>query len=334
MADRRGVLAGLAVTLVLVSAVATTYVALTHGFATDIEIPLRAAERWLAGGVVYDPAAFDRRGADLPFLYPPFTLPIVAPLVGLPRPLVHAAAVVACLLCALVCCRRLGLPRWAWAPALLWPPFSEGIISANVQVPLFAAYCLAFVPTREPTRTDGLLVTLVGALKVSQFQPWLATLRRRPAAALAGAVAVLCFGLLTLPLVGLDSWLAWLGQAGRAGDPAWAYAGEPLSLVVGRPVALTITLLTAVAALVVPWRMAAAMIGLLVVVGAPSLHMYGFLFVLPALLAVRRDVGLLAAALIASYQYPLIWAGVALAAGSLLLAERRELVPQEVRATS
>ena len=327
-------LAGLAVAVVLISAVATTYVALTHGFATDIEIPLRAAERWLAGGVVYDPAAFDRRGADLPFLYPPFALPVVAPLLWLPRAVVHTAAVIGCLLCALVCCRRLGLPRWAWAPALLWPPFSEGIISANVQVPLFAAYCLALVPPREPGRTDGLLVALVGALKVSQFQPWLATLRRRPASALAGAIAVLGFGLLTLPLVGVESWVAWLGQAGRAGDPAWAYAGEPLSLVLGRPVALTITVLTALAAIVVPWRMAAAAIGLLVVIGAPSLHMYGFLFVLPALLAVRRDVGLLAAALIATYQYPLIWAGVALAGAGLVVVERRGVAPQEVRATS
>jgi hypothetical protein len=334
MPDRRVVLVVLATLLVAVSVVATTYVALTHGFATDIEIPLRASERWLAGDIVYDPEAFDRSGADLPFLYPPLALPVVAPLLWLPRLVVHAAAVAACVACALFCCRRLGLPRWTWLPALLWPPLSEGIISANVQVPLFAAYCVAFVPARGPSRIDGLLVTLVGAFKVSQFQPWLATLRRRPVAALAGAAVMIAFGLLTLPVVGLEAWASWLGQAGRAGDPAWAYAGEPLSLVVGRPLGLTITVLTAVAALVVPWRLAAAAIGLLVVVGAPSLHMYGFLFVLPSLLVVRRDVGLLAATLIASYQYPLIWAGVALAGGSLLIGERRHAIAPEVPATS
>ncbi len=323
----------LAVIVGVVSVAATTYVALTHGFATDIEIPLRAAERWLSGAVVYDPAAFDRRGAELPFLYPPLTLPVLAPLTWLPRALVHIGAALACLAAALVACRRLGMPRWTWPLALLWPPFSEGIISANVQVPLFAAFCVAFVPVREPSHADGLLATLVGTFKVSQFQPWLVMLRKRPLSAVAGAVVVGAFGLLVLPLVGTGSWFDWLGQATRAGDPAWDYAGEPLSLVVGRPAGLAITVLTGLAAFFVPWRSAAAVVGLLVVVGAPSLHMYGFLFVLPALLSIRLELGLLAAALIASYQYPLIWAGVAVAAVGLLLVRTTEPARQEVRAT-
>ncbi len=326
--------------LLLTMLVAGTYLLLHHPFAVDIEIPLRAAERWLAGGQPYDPAAFDRTGVDLPFLYPPFTLQLVAPLVAVPRFVVHVVWVGVCLMAALLACRRLGLPPVTWPLAMIWPPFAEAVLGGNVQVLLFAAYCLLFWPSRPllrgasatdvdaapaPARhpvIDGALATVIGALKVSQFQPWLALLRHRPVAAFLGAAVVLGLVVLTLPLVGLDSWFAWLSQAGRAGDPEWAYVGEPLSLVLGRPIAVTITVVTALAALLVPWRSAGIWIGILILLGAPSLHIYGWLFLLPALLVVRREIGLLGALLIATYQYELIWTGFLLVALSLLASRR------------
>jgi hypothetical protein len=328
--------------LVVTMLVAGTYLLLHHQFAVDIEIPLRAAERWLSGGQPYDPAAFDRTGVELPFLYPPFTLPLVAPLVALPRLVVHVAWVGLCLLAALLACRRLGLPVVTWPVAMLWPPFAEAVLGGNVQVLLFAAYCLLFWPSRPllggasapshadasrppPARhplIDGVLATVIGALKVSQFQPWLALVRHRPMAAFLGASVVLGLVVLTLPLAGLDSWFAWLSQAGRAGDPEWAYVGEPLSLVLGRPIAVAITAATAVGALLVPWRSAGIWIGILILLGAPSLHIYGWLFLLPALLVVRREIGLLGALLIATYQYELIWTGFLVVTLSLVASRR------------
>jgi hypothetical protein len=47
------------------------------------------------------------------------------------------------------------------------------------------------------------------------------------------------------------------------------------------------------------------------VVAAPNLHTFAWLFTLPALLVVRREVGLVVAILIASYNPVLAWIGVA-----------------------
>ena len=58
----------------------------------DLEIPLRAAERWLAGADPYPASAFSAgSGPDLPFLDPPFVLPLIAPLTFLPRTIVFIA---------------------------------------------------------------------------------------------------------------------------------------------------------------------------------------------------------------------------------------------------
>src|SRR4249919_851391 len=58
-------------------------------FAVDMEIPLRAAERWLAGEPPYLASAFTSEpGATQPFLYPPYTLPFFAVLTAIPRAVV------------------------------------------------------------------------------------------------------------------------------------------------------------------------------------------------------------------------------------------------------
>ena len=126
----------------------------------------------------------------------------------------------------------------------------------------------------------------------------------------------------TLPLVGPGLWLDWAGQAGRAGDPTWPYVGGPLSRAVGQPIGLAITVLSGVLAFLVPWRLAAAWVGILVVVGAPSLHIFGLLFLLPAMLTVRREVGLLVATLVATYVFAIIWLGVAILIVAMLWHDR------------
>jgi len=299
-----------------------------HQFAVDIEIPLRAAVRWLQGGKPYLPEAFAASGSDLPFLYPPFVLPVVAPLLALPRDVVHVAWVLVCVVAAVVACERLGVPRIAWPLALIWPPFAEGILGGNVQIILFAAFCVLFWPKR-PVRDDrqarsalvaGVLATSIGALKASQFQPWLYVLRERPRAALLGAAAADVIVVATLPFVGTHNWQDWVGQVGRAGDTSWLYVGSPLSLMVGRPIGLLITVLSAVLAFVVPRRHAGEWVGILTIIGAPSLHIFGMLFLLPAMLLVRREIGLVAALLIATYYNDAIWIAIALVTGAMLAA--------------
>jgi hypothetical protein len=312
---------------------------LYHPFAVDVEIPLRAAERWLAGSPVYPPEAFDApAGPDLPFLYAPLTLPLIAPFLLLPRMVVLVAGVVLSLAAAWFGLRRLGLGA-GWATvALAWPPFTEGILGANVGIALFAGYVAVFwrghaaspwtatlSPAVELDRAggrSGIVAAVVAAIKVSHAHPWVNVLRHRPRAALIGLGLVTAVGLATLPLVGLGAWFDWAGQAGRSGDPDWEYVGAPLSRFIGRGPGLAVTAATLVAAFFVRPPLAGVLVGLLLLVGAPSLHGFGCVFLVPALLVVRREIALIAAALVATYSIFGIWIGIALV-GLALLAGRR-----------
>ncbi|HZM00974.1 MAG TPA: glycosyltransferase 87 family protein, partial [Planctomycetota bacterium] len=332
---RLALLAALVV-LVLQRAVAITR---TFELGVDLEIPLRAAERWLDGGRPYDPAAFQvAEGPGLPFLYPPFLLPLLAPLAGLPRQPVLLAWVAACLLSALAACRRLGLPPAWWPLAVLWPPFLEGIWNGNVQVHLFAAFvCALFEPVprgadgprpRDGSRPEtigapqGLLAALVGSLKASQVHAWLLVARLRPRAALLGALPLAAVVLLTLPAAGPGLYREWLAQADRATDPSWPPIGAPLSLLVPRPVAIAVSAASLLLVFLLPRRQAAPWTGLLLVAAAPTVHTYAWLFLLPAMLVVRREIALVAALYFASYHAAGWWLGFALVAVALGLAGR------------
>ena len=73
------------------------------------------------------------------------------------------------------------------------------------------------------------------------------------------------------------------------------------------------------AVLVVPNRHAGAWIGLLAVIGSPSLRVFGLLFALPAMLVIRREIALVAGLLIATYTFEGWWIAVGLVTGSLFL---------------
>jgi hypothetical protein len=308
-----------AVLLVIVIVQSLLALLAVYPIGVDLEIPLRAATRFAAGGQPYLASAFEitTGGPDLPFLYPPVTLPFLVPLLSLPRELVFGTWWAFCLGSGVFACRRLAIPWWAVPIALAWPPFAEALLGGNVQVPLFAAFTAIFwtgggSPFRPIARSlaeggswratgDGVLATLIGTIKVSQAHAWLFVLRHRPRAAIAGAAVVVGICLLTLPLVGIVRWTDWLSQAGRSGDPAWPLVGWAVSVYLGRPIGLALTVLSLAAVLFVPPNRAGAWIGVLSVLGAPSLHMFGFLFLLPALLLIRRDIALVGAMLIATY---------------------------------
>jgi hypothetical protein len=318
-----------------------------YPYQVDLEIPLRAATRWVNGGQPYLPGAFDViAGPDLPFLYPPIVLPILAPLLVVPKVVLFPVWMGICIAAGVFACRRLALPWWIVPIVLAWPPFAEALLGGNIQVPLFAAftavlYCAGGAPFRprprdprdpdRPAPVDGLLATLIGAIKVSLVHTWLFVLRRRPRAALLGAAIVIGFGVLTLPLVGIERWADWIGQAGRSGDPAWQAVGWPLSRAIGRGPGLLVTALTLGAVFVVPVGRAGGWIGILSVIGAPSLHIFGLVFLVPAMLEIRRDIAVVAALAIATYTdlglvlgTLLVAIAFALAGRSPILAARRD----------
>ena len=335
---------GLAVLALVVCLIELHDLLTGYAWGVDVVIPLRAATRWLAGGQPYLASSFlAGPGYDLPYLYPPFVLPFVAPFTALPQFAVIVAWFLLSGAAAIFACRRLAIP-WPAIPLLLvWPPFAEGLLGGNVQVVVFAAFVALLWrrpeaaetrPNFEPLERDlavhdrpvlrgdmraGVLATAVGALKASQTQPWLYLVRRNWRAAALGAVVLAGIGLLTLPILGGQLWFDWLAQLGRANDPDWILAGAGIARSLPWWVGDLVAFASMALVFIVPQRHAGAWIGLLAVIGSPSLRVFGLLFALPAMLLVRREIALVAGLLMASYTLEGWWLAMALISGSLLL---------------
>ncbi len=323
--------------LVLVTARSLIDLVTSYPPYVDIEIPLRAAERWMAGGEPYLASSFAAApGYDLPFLYPPPVLPLVAPLTLLPRALVWSSWFGACLAAGVFAVRRLGF-RWRVVPfVLLWPPFAEAILGGNVQIVIFAAFTAIFWKAggisrisagSSPTMLvqDGLLAGVGPAMKLSQPHGWVALARVRPIAAVEGAAILVAVAVATLPLTGIEIWASWLAQIARAADPSWALGGASLTSGLPAWVGLTVLLTTALLCLLAPRGRLGAWAGVLTVLGAPSLRMFGVQFCLPAMREIRREIALVAATLIATYTLPGLWGGIALVVVAFAAAERYPL---------
>jgi hypothetical protein len=284
----------------------------------DLEIPLRAASHWASGGQAYPPSAMlVQGGPDLPYLYPPFLLPLLAPIATLPRETVTGLWLILCFMCAVWTCRRLAIPWLAVPFVLAWPPFAEGLITGNVQIISFAAFVALlyepvdgaprqrkFLPQRDAL--NGILAGAVGVLKTTQFLPVLYLARRRLRAALLGVAILGVVALATLPLTGLQIYGDWLSQLQRAADPAWAIGGVALGHLVGIPDSIPIAVGIALA-LAIRGRDSAAWLGIALIVGTPSVHGYIFLFLLPGLLTIRRDVAIPVAALFIGVYHGVAW---------------------------
>ena len=321
-----GALVVLLVILTVRALVTTTLVDPLPG--VDVEIPLRAADRWLAGDEPYRAEAFvSGTGAELPFLYPPFTLPFFAVLSWLPREAVLAASIALLLVAAVAASRRLRIP-WLWIPLVVaWPPFVEGIVHANLTVLLFLAFVVLFYrATGSPWRADprdvsqpgesdvevGGLAAAIGAVKVSQPHAWVFVLHYRPRAAVLGAIAVAVVVLATLPLTGIQPWFDWVDQLRRASDPAWAYAGFAMTRYLPPLVGLAVAVACVVAVWFAPRRDGGPWVGLLSTLGAVSLHSFGMLFLIPAMLRIRLEIALVAACFVAANSYEGSWAAILL----------------------
>ena len=308
----------------------------------DLEIPLRAAERWVAGGQPYLGSAFTNRGgATQPFMYPPYALPILAPLTLLPRVVVLVPWLGLLLVVAFATCRRLGVPV-RWIPVVLvWPPFAEPLIGGNVQILLFAAFVALYwspggpgvgrdiADAAEPDWRIGLKAGAIMFLKVGQFQPWLHVGRWRWKAAMVALAMLGGAALVTLPLVGLDTWRDWLEQLVRATNLDWGLGGFALPRMLPG-IGLAVSAMACLGVLFVRSRDAGRTVGILTVIGAPSLYTFGLLFLLPAMLHIRREVSLVAASLVATYTYAGDWAAIVLVAVALAAASRRPVLREPV----
>jgi hypothetical protein len=298
----------------------------------DLVIPLQAAGRWLAGGRAYVPEAFaNGPGYDLPFLYPPYALPLFAPLTAVPLQPLQVTWFAAGLTVAVATCRSLDI-KVRWIPLMLvWPPFAECLIAANVQIAIFAGFVFVLngsgserggpVPRRPRSPlVRGLLGAVTAFLKVSQPHVVVHLSRWDRRAAIVAILAIVALVVATLPLTGTAIWMDWIDQVRRAADPGWTMGGPSLARLLPSPLGTLIVLACLAAVLAVPRAHAAAWVGVLLVLGAPSLHTYYLLFLLPAMLRIRREIALVAALLVTTYTEPGWWLAIAIVAGALALS--------------
>jgi hypothetical protein len=242
-----------------------------------------------------------------------------APLTALPVNAVIIGANLIALLLTYAALRRLGLGPLMVALVLLWPPISGAIMSGNIEAGMFAAFVWLYwsrctsgdgppharepASSSRPALVDGVLAAFIPAAKISQGHAFVGLVRVRPRAALFGALACGATVLALVPALGIHTWVDWLQQTARATDPSWPLRGSSLT----RDLPSTVTLLfagaTMLATRLVPRSRAGAWIGLLTVVGAPTLRMHYLMFAIPAMLELRREIALLAAILIATYTF-------------------------------
>ena len=74
-------------------------------------------------------------------------------------------------------------------------------------------------------------------------------------------------------------------------------------------------------------------VGVLSVVGAPSLQIFGLLFLLPAMLVIRRELAILGALFITTYSYLGMWAGIVVVSAAFAASRRWPLL-EERRTTT
>lgn len=298
----------------------------------DLRIPLQAAERWLEGGRPYLGEAFLPGSEIPPFLYPPYALVLFAPLTNIPETTVQILWFMVSVAVSVAACRRLGIPSGLIPLVLLWPPFTEAFVGGNIQTAIFAAFVFLLVdreltaserdvvPPAGPRRTlgRGLLAAATSFLKVSQPHAIAYLIRREPVVAVVAVGAILLLAVATLPMTGLALWSAWLDQLARASDPAWTIGGSSVAKLLPAGLSTAFIVGCLVAALLVPRRMAAEWVGVLLVLGSPGLRTYYLLFLIPAMLRIRREVALVAAFCLATYTQQGWWLGIAIVVISLI----------------
>jgi hypothetical protein len=253
----------------------------------DLHLYVRAGDHFLTGQPVYLEGLFTERPADLadyPFLYPPLALPVFGAMARLPALLVDAAWLLGSGAAALATLRLFGVP-WRWAALfLLWPPFFQGLQVGNVALPLGLLFAAA------PWIGAGLVVAAVFKLYSGLAALWLVR-ERRLDQLLAGVAAVVLAAVVTLPLVGIDAWRAWLAglEWFRASQPLLAdyLYGFGLPRYVPFALAIAIAGLVTIAAVRASGREGLARLGLATVVASPSLYAHGLIVAVPAFLALR-----------------------------------------------
>jgi hypothetical protein len=252
----------------------------------DLRLYLAAGQDYLAGMSPYTTVPLRAYPADLsqlPFLYPPPTLPVFAFLSLLPFTLVAPAWVAASAVGVLISLRAFGL-SWRWAAlGLAWFPVEQALYTGNVAA--LSLLVLAFGPA-----LPGILP--LGALLKPQngiLALWLIR-QRHWRMLILGMTGLSAIVVATLPITGIWLWQDWanglLAYQASEQNLRGLY-GVGLARYLALPIFLGVALLVISAALASAGRPGLARLGLASVVASPSLWSHGFLFAVPAFLHLR-----------------------------------------------
>jgi hypothetical protein len=275
-----------AAAILALTAMVLTDLTMTYQPLRDLGIYLRAGQHYLAGTPVYLQAPMTERPADLtnyPFLYPPLTLPVFGLLSLLPVSMAQALWLGCSLCLALLAFRILGLPP-RWLPFVaLWPPLFQGLWVGNVAVPALALFALG------PWLGAGLVAGAVFKSYTGIAALWLVR-ERRWSQLSSGVAAIAVLALLTLPIVGVSAWQAWieglrLYQISQENVPVLYGFGLPRFVPLWVFVALAAA--AVLAALRATGREGLARLGTATIVASPSLWGHGLLMAVPSMLNLR-----------------------------------------------
>jgi hypothetical protein len=266
-----------ATSLVVIAAVTTwltfDFWHLPHLPLRDFHLYLEAGTTALAGGSPYltAPITSITNAIGLPFVYPPFTIPLFELLASVPR-LISDVLWVGGSIAAVVAAFWLLGVRGRWLVVLVaWPAVAQGIAVGNVASFTFFMYALGF--------RVGAALVLSGMFKVQSMIPaiWLVA-ERRWRQLIAGIVIIAVIAAISLPVVGLQTWLAWPDglrhfQESLARFPV--LESKSLAHLLGPVLALVIAVGAIGFALMARGRNALARYGLASVMASPTLYLHG-----------------------------------------------------------
>ena len=248
----------------------------------DFDIYVRAGQNLMDGAPVYisSPLTTLPPVSELPFLYPPLTLPMFALLALLPGP---ASAVLwfGALGGATVLALRVIGIEWRWVPILLlWPPCFTGIWSGNVAPIAFMLFALG------PLSAAYLILGVTFKLHNGIPAMW-AIRERRWRDVVVGVALLGVLVLASLPLVGIGAWRDWILSLGYFQATAQMYP-TVISHALWRFLPAAIVVALSIAAMLIGLHRSGtpglARLGVASVVASPSLYGHGLMVLVPGLL--------------------------------------------------
>lgn len=274
----RGRGTGRSVASLVVIAAVTSW--LPYDFSRIPHLPLRDFHLYLGAGAtalagkspyLVAPITSTANKDQLPFVYPPFTIPLFELLASLPSLIADVLWVGGSIAAVVAALWLLGV-RGRWLIVLVaWPALAQGISVGNVASYTFFLFVLGF--------RVGAAIVLSGSFKVQSMIPILWLVReRRWRSIIEGAVAVAVLAAISLPFVGLHTWLAWPDGLRYFQESLARFPGlEGLSFVRwhGPVVAAAISVVLVAFALIARGRNGLARFGLASIVASPTLYMHG-----------------------------------------------------------